>query len=443
MLAAAFVLYPLSVSATDLLSAYRSALENDSTFRAATARYRAALQRLPQARAALLPGLSATAAVNKNHEEVVTESPIFSRPAGRARYTSDELRLTLTQPLYNAVAWANLRQATAQVRQAEAEFQQAKQDLILRTAEAYLAVLLAQDTLALAQSERTALAKNLEVVQGRKAAGFASIIDVNDARARLEATVAQEIEARNALDDQRQALREMTGTLYEQISRLTEDTMLPRPSPPLPDAWVESAITNNPAVRAAAEAVEVARENIAKNRGAHYPVVEAIGSRTYMDAEGSIPGPAVRSGSSVIGLQVRVALFQGGAVSAAAEEAVQLHQAAIDELQARRRAAERAARRAFQGTESGAARIAALREAIAAAESALAAKLEGRSLGLYTTLDILDSTRELYRSKREYAEARVAYLRHYLQLKSAAGRLTEDDVIAVNRLLTSDNASTR
>src|SRR5438309_11021201 len=95
--------------ADDLLSIYRLAVNNDPRFRAAEAGYKATAERLPQARASLLPSLSATGARNKNDETVITDSAIFSRPAGQASYYSSEYKLTLTQPILNGALWAQLR----------------------------------------------------------------------------------------------------------------------------------------------------------------------------------------------------------------------------------------------------------------------------------------------------------------------------------------------
>ena len=52
--------------AEDLLAIYRLAIENDARFRAVEANYMAIQQRVPQARAGLLPNLSATGTLNRN-----------------------------------------------------------------------------------------------------------------------------------------------------------------------------------------------------------------------------------------------------------------------------------------------------------------------------------------------------------------------------------------
>ena len=108
--------------AENVVDVYRLALQNDSRFRSAQATYRADLQRLPQARAALLPNINAQASATRNEVETETDSGIVSRPEGKATIDSNQFSLSLTQPLYNSALFAGLRQARAEVRRAEAQF---------------------------------------------------------------------------------------------------------------------------------------------------------------------------------------------------------------------------------------------------------------------------------------------------------------------------------
>src|SRR6185436_15104656 len=128
-----------------------------------------------------------------------------------------------------------------------------------------------------------------------------------------------------------------------------------------------------------------------------------------------------RTDNAVIGLQLTVPLFQGGFVNAKTAEAAYRYEAARQDLEAKRRAVERAARAAFQGVTGSKAKIEALEQTVAAASASLDAKTQGHTAGLYTTVDVLDATRDLYRARRDLAEARHAYAIYSLQLKFAAG----------------------
>jgi len=412
-------------AAENLLAVYAAARASDPRFRGAEASYQGGLQKLPQARALLLPTVNATARKDRNKDETVTDGAVSGRPAGAADYDSTTYTLSLTQPVFNSASFAG-------VRRVEAEYSAAQQDLMLRTAEAYFNALIAQDTLEFARAEKTAYARQLELAEGRLEVGLATITDVHDARARHESAAAQEIEAANQLDDKREALREIAGRRIETLAALGEDLPLVTPEPADINKWVDLALGQNYGLLAKREAQESAREEVRRLQSGHYPSLDIVGTHTRSDADASISGPGIRTDNRVLGLQLTVPLLQGGLVSARTTEAAHRLRAAQEDHEAIRRATERAARAAYLGVASGAARVQALRQAVIAGESALEAKTEGFEAGINTSIDVLDASRDLYRTKRDYAQARYTYLLNLLKLKQAAGTLAETDLAQVN-----------
>lgn len=423
------------VIAADLLEAFRLAEQHDAKFRAVVASYQAGLTRLPQARAAFLPILSATADATRNDVETITDATILSRPAGGAVYNSTGYSLSLKQPLYNAVAFASLRQARAEVRRAEAEHAAARQDLIVRVAGAYFQALAARDGLNLAIAERQATARQLEVAEGRREVGLAAITDVHDARARYEIAKAQEIEAENQLADEQEALRELTGTRLEILSPLGPSIPLIAPDPPDIEQWVKTARAQSLAVAERREAADMAKEEVQRQRAGHYPTLDVVGNRAREDTDGSITGPGFRADTTTVGLQLAVPLYQGGAVSARASEAAHRYTAARAELEGQQRATERSTRSAYQGAASGAARVTALAQAVTAAGRAFDAKREGFQAGINSNVDVLNAARDLFRARRDLAAARYEYVQNTLRLKQAVGTLNEEDILQVNAWL--------
>ncbi len=419
-------------AAEDLLAVYGTARDNDPRFRGAEANYRAGLQKLPEARALLLPTVNASARQDEKRDKTVTDGTVTGLPAGSASYDATTYSLNLSQPVFNAVAFVGLRQARADVRRVEAEFSAAQQDLMLRTAQAYFELLAARDNLEFARAERTAIARNLELAQARLEAGLATITDVHDARARHESAQAQEIEAENQLDDRREALRELTGRRPEALAALGEPLPLITPEPADVNKWIGIALDQNYALIGKHATQESAREEIKRLRAGHYPSLDLIGSRTYLDTDGSVSGPAYRTDNRAVGLQLTVPLLQGGLVSARTTEAAHRYRAAQEEYEATRRATERATRAAYLGVASGAARVQALRQSVTAGQSALDAKTEGFQAGINTSIDVLDATRDLYRAKRDYAQARYTYLVNLLKLKQSAGTLADADIAQIN-----------
>jgi outer membrane protein len=426
---------PLVTHADDLLSLYRAGVENDPRYRAAQASYNAVQEKVPQAWGNLLPRAQASAVRNRNDERAITDSVLTSRPAGNAEYRSSEYSLSVTQPIVNIAAYVGVRQANAEVRRAEAEFAAAKHDLALRLAEAYFQFLLAQDTQVLVAAEKQALSQHFDAAQARHRAGVVGISEVEDARARWQIAIAQEIDTTNRVEDRRQALREIVGRLPPQLAGLG-DQMPPLTIEPLDvERWVETSLSRNPTVIAATEAADSARDEVARIRSDHAPTLDLVGSRNRTDADGSITGPGVRTDTAIVGLQLKVPLLQGGQVLSRTREAAYRHDAALQELESRRRNAERSTRASFRDVSGTAARVDSLRQAVVSGEIALEAKTQGFRAGVYHTLDVLDATRELFRTKRDFSEARYTYLAAYLRLKHAAGTLSDDDLDQLNRAL--------
>lgn len=306
---------------------------------------------------------------------------------------------------------------------------------MVRVAQAYFDVLLAQEALALIRAEKETLTRQFESADARLKAGLAPVTELNDTRARFQLVVAQEIEAQNQLDDKREALREISGESAGGLARLGANMSLASPEPADINKWTASALAQNLSIQAAKAAVESARASAAQNRAGHYPTLDIIGSHGRTDADGSISGPGIRTDNTVVGLQLNVPLYQGGLVDAKTREATYRYEASLHELEARRRAVERTTRAAFQGVVGVSEKIKALQQTVESAAASLAAKTEGYKAGLYTTVNVLDATRDLYRAQRDIAEARHNYALNLLQLKLAAGTLSDDDLVAINEWL--------
>ena len=72
--------------------------------------------------------------------------------------------------------------------------------------------------------------------------------------------------------------------------------------------------------------------------------------------------------------------------------------------------------------------VKALKQSVISSDKALKTTQAGFEIGTRTTVDILNSQRELFRTKKDYARARYDYLLETLKLKKAAGILTVSDL---------------
>jgi len=128
--------------AEDLLQVYREAQQNDPALAAARANWEATQERVPQARAGLLPNVSLSASTNANYFGTTVDSNprvVIDRGFALGGFT-----VSASQPLYRYANTVAYSQAVQQVEQADYTLSSARQDLILRVATAYFDVLLAQ-----------------------------------------------------------------------------------------------------------------------------------------------------------------------------------------------------------------------------------------------------------------------------------------------------------
>ncbi len=426
VLAVMVFVVPLTTNAADLLQALELATKHDPVFLAAEANYQAERQKLGQARADVLPSLSATANTARNDN---------TTNAVNREFDSSGYGITLRQTLFNWEKFASLKQARAEVRKAEAEYSAARQELIKRATVLYFSVLSAGDTLRLTEAEAKAFAQQLELAKSRLEVGLGTVTEVHDARARHEFAVAQALAAKNTLEDQREALRESTGITLKNLRVLKKDIPLLSPEPADIQQWVDKAKEQNLELSAVKEEMEIARRELSVKRSGYLPSLDVVGSRTHLDSVSTTTGSDLKSTNNQIGLELSVPILQGGKVYHETKEARFRYEAARQNLEAKSRNVVRTTRNAYFGIGSEVRRVKALAQAVVASESALDAKKIGYEAGINSNVQVLDAQSDLFSARRDYAQARYNYLLDLLRLKEAAGVLNMDDVKQINSWL--------
>jgi outer membrane protein len=419
-----------AAQAEDLLEAYAAARESDPQLAAVASAREAALQSVPQARAGFLPNLSASAETFYNDVDSTPNRPDPDNLFGQDEdFESWGYAINLLQPVFRQANFVALRQANLSVQQAEADLAAAEQDLILRVSERYFDVLSAIDNLEFAVAEREAFARQLEQTRQRFEVGLIAITDVHEAQAAYDGAVAQEIAAENQLSDAREALREVSGVFYEDLSGLSEDTPLVVPEPADIDAWEAVAVEQNLQLRSAQLSANLAMQGVDLAGAQHYPTLDLVAGYSHDDSNSS---KGSETDAANIGLQLNVSLYEGGRIQSEVRQAEAEHTRARDLLEAQRRATVLAARNAYRGVVSGISRVKALGQTVTSAKSALEATEAGYEVGTRTIVDVLNGQRTVFESLRNYSDARYDYIVQTLRLKQAAGQLSERDLGQVN-----------
>jgi outer membrane protein len=420
--------------AEDLMELYARAREMDPVFLAARYEQGIAAERLRESRAGALPAVSATASAARVRQDIrSSDNPLFVE--GVTDFYDTDYALSVTQPLYRSEVLRRIPQAEAEVRLAEARFAAAGLDLMFRLAQAYFNVLAAADNLEFAVAERTAIRRQLEETEQRLGSGLARITDAHDARSRYALAEAAEVEAQDLLEERRRALAEITGAPPERPKVLSERHPLAGPQWPEVGSWLEAAMFRNPAIKAREAAVEIAGREVARQRGARLPTLDFVASYRSTDSGGTVFGAGNEIGTTDLSLRLAIPILDSGRIAALAEAASLRHRVALQELELEKRKVEREIRAAFRGVQSGATRAEALGKTVFSQSAALAAKEEGLRAGLETGVAVLDARRDLYRARRDLAQAHYIYILDTLKLRQTAGLLSVEDLEGINAYL--------
>jgi outer membrane protein len=420
--------------AADLLEVYRQAQERDPAYRAAVYSLQAARERVPQARAALRPAINLVGSASRQAGHASFDE---LAPVARDAHTRG-WNLQLSQPLWRASASAALDQAGQQELLAEAQFRQAEQDLILRTAQAYLDILVAQEAEHVAQLQIGAMEQQRSLARRTFEGGTGTVTDVHEAQSRLDLSRAQAVVASNELQNKLAELTRILGISHARLAGLRADSLLPRIEPAGVQPWLDSAREQSIQVRIAQATLEVADREVAKSQAAHSPSLDLTASYGNNFTSGSITSPAdisVRSRSTQVGMSLTIPLYAGGGVQSRVREAVALKSKAGEDLEAARRQAATQARQAFAGVANGAAQVQALASAIASSKSSLDANKVGYLVGTRINMDVLNAEQQLFAAQRDWYKARAETILQGLRLKAANATLGEADLNLVNGML--------
>jgi outer membrane protein len=422
---------PVPAAAEDLVQIYREAQQNDPALAAARANWEATQERVPQARSALLPNVAANGTANLNDGRTTFDAE--PRVVGANGYNNAGITLSAAQPLYRKQNVVALDQARRQVEPSDYTLAQAHQDLILRVTVAYFDVLLAEVNVELAEAQKAAVSEQLAQAKRNFEVGVATITDTNEAQARFDAIVAQEIAARNDVENRRTALRAIIGRMPKALRRLGPGFEPRLPEPNVLEHWLDRALADNLSVRVAGYTSDIAALEVDRAKAGHLPTLDLVGSLNANTGSGALANDFNYQGrSAALGLALNIPIYQGGYVNSRVREALALQETARQNLEQARRAALFNAQTGFSGVNSAAASVKAFEQALRSAETALQSNKLGQEVGVRTNLDVLNVTQALFQTRRDLAQAYFNYLIGVLRLKAAIGALTEQDLEAIN-----------
>jgi outer membrane protein, protease secretion system len=410
----------------DFKQVYEAALAQDASIRGSRASADAGREKLPQARAGLLPQISASASRNNNNLDSTSPNLLGNPVTTNDQYFSDSKTLQLRQPLVNMQRWLQFEQAKSMVAETEATLDRDLQNLVVRVAAAYFEFLMADEQLELVLAQKKMYTALVDAAKKGLAAGSGTRTDIDDAQARLDMASAQELEARQNQDQTRRQLEVLINQPVGSVAKLNVPALkLVGPQPSNLDEWTLKAEKNSPEMKAMQARLEAARREVSKSQAGHLPTLDAIAQWSNSGSE-NITRINSRYENKSIGLQLNVPLYSGGYVNSTIRQAVAEQTRAEESLEALRRDLGVRVHKEYRGVSEGVMRVRALEQAVRSAQQMLVSTQMSLKAGSRTQLDVLNAQQQYTLALRDLAQARLIYLMSKVKLASLAG----DDAVA-------------
>ena len=430
LLISCLILPHAPLNAADLVDIYREALDQDAQYAAARAEHKAAQEKIPQGRAGLLPNLTLSG-VRKRQMINPEGSPEVGLNRGG-------IVIQAVQPLFRMQNFIAYEQSKIQVMQADSQFIIASQELILRVAQAYFDLLIAQFDVRVEEDQKRAIERQLKQAKANFEAGNSTMVDTKEAQARFDLSVSKLIVARNVLEISKRKLQKITGRYPNIISRSHDnhDTNLFVLKYANMNDWLAVAQHNSLAIRVQQLVLEMAEHEVKRARAGHYPTLDLVALYSNQKGVGgTFTGRGIDLTSREIGLQLNIPLFSGFAVQSRVREAMATEEKVRHDLKNTYRDTELNVSQEFLNFTNGRALVKAQIEAVRSSQSQLESTKLGQEVGVRTEVNVLNAQGLHSLARRDLSRAYYNLLMSKLKLKAVAGELDEEDLVQIDKVL--------
>lgn len=434
LLAALGLSHSAWAASQSLVDIYQEAKANDPVLASAGSANQAAQEIIEQAKAAYRPSVSLSAGASASRTDLRLTGNQTPLRGGRNNFEGYQTRFEARQPIFRKENWERIDQSRVQVSIADKQYHQVKQNLMLRTTQAYFDLLLAQDRVTLIEAQKKAILSQLQQAKAMFEVGTATITDVNEAQARYDLVVAQELSAQNDSEIAKRSLQAITGKLPEHLASVREDIQITPSLKPMQE-WQDVANVSNLNIQIQQDTVQVNEKEIEIARSGHYPTLDAVASYLDSYSNGGQNGFGGDLTNATIGVEVSMPLYQGGAVTSRVRQAAANRQKALDDLQNALRQTALETQRAYLNLNTSIAQVKALEQALKSSQSQVDSTQLGYEVGIRTSVDVLNAQQQYFSANRDLLQARYNYLVNIIRLKTASGIVSEADLQDIDQQL--------
>jgi outer membrane protein len=334
-------------------------------------------------------------------------------------YAGERYGLQLRSPIFNIRNVREYERQRALVGQSEEELAVAETELLARVVEAYLTVLLTEESVTQVELELSALEQQLEEANALYTKSLLPVTQVLETQSRTDSLRADVFNARGQAAIARERLTQLVG-VRDLVLQPIADRMTLLTSVRDAQSAAELALEFDPATDAAENALQAARKGVDREKGSWLPEIDFVYNSQFSDVGfDNLTSPPRYTHSYSISM--RYPLFEGGAGSARLRGAWAEYYSAQQQLEAAKREASGRARSAWVNLESATERVQATRQAVKTADTNLDASRKAVKAGTARVTDVLVALAQNTRAQRDLTEARFQRAMGWLELELATG----------------------
>jgi outer membrane protein len=428
--------------AADLMSAWQAAQTRDPEIAAARALHEQAAFRQEQAKALWAPTVSAGGAVGVSGADSRTKGAEAMGQSDVTFKTNVNAGALARASIGAQKAWvspereAQSKQLELSADIAQAQWQLAQQALIMRIAQRYFDVVGAELTLNVLQRQQKAVQQAAAEIIKRQSVGDASVMDVQEAKARASEIHAHVLTQENNLAMKKVAYRQLVGQEPSQL--LTPANVNITPSN-LADAntWVQRAKQQSPSLQMMRLQQAIQGQEAKRVKAGNAMTVDWV-AQAQMDrlsGHGMYGSASNQAAQYMVGIQLNAPLSSGGMVQAREREALkQVEKLRYDQETAELQI-EQNVRDAWQSLSTAQARLQALGQSEQASKARLTATRQAHRTGARTTNEWLGAEHDAAQAELAVTQLRIQTAMDQLRLSAASGELGEAQLRQVNALL--------
>ena len=431
-----------AAQAADLMGAWQAAPAGDPEIAAARALHEQATFRQEQAKALWAPMVSAGGAVGIGGADSRTKGAEAMGQSDVTFKTNVNAGALTRASIGAQKAWispereAQSKQLELSAQIAQTQWQQAQQALIMRTAQRYFDVVGAEQTLTVLQRQQKAMQQAAAEISKRQSVGDASVMDVQEANARVSEIRAHVLTHENNLANKKVAYRQLTGQEPTQLLPIGNINLTP---PNLADAntWVLRAKQQSPSLQMMGLQQAIQGQEAKRIKAGNAMTVDWV-AQAQMDrlsGQGMYGSASNQTAQYMVGIQLNAPLSTGGMVESREREALKQVEKLRYDQEAVEQQVEQQVRDAWQSLSTAQARLQALSQSEQASKARLTSTRQAHRTGARTTNELLGAEHDAAQAELALVQLRIQTAMEQLRLSAASGELGEAQLRQVNALL--------